>query len=83
MIQVISALESRELIVRTPAGGRTLQTQLTVTGRALLARTEQATRAVELEMLSHDAGPQDAERAVRTMQRWSEALAAPRAGGRG
>jgi DNA-binding MarR family transcriptional regulator len=82
MIQVISALESRGLIVRTPAGGRTLKTQLTTTGRALLARTEQATHALETEMLSGDAGPQDAERAVRTMQRWSETLASPRAGNR-
>jgi DNA-binding MarR family transcriptional regulator len=83
MIQVISALESRGLIVRTPAGGRTLQTELTTRGRALLARTEQATRALEAEMLSRDAGPQDAERAVKTMQRWSESLAAPRTEGAG
>jgi DNA-binding MarR family transcriptional regulator len=83
MIQVISALESRGLIVRTPAGGRTLQTQLTTAGQALLASTQGVTRALEAEMLAGDAGPQDAERAVRTMQRWSESLAAPRAEGAG
>ena len=83
MIQVISALESRGLVARTPAGGRTLKTQLTARGRALLARTEGATRALETEMLSGDAGPQEADWAVKTMQRWSETLAAPRAEGAG
>ncbi len=78
MIQVISVLEARGLVARTPARGRTLQAQLTEEGRALLIRAERATRALESEMLAGDEDPQDAARAMRVMQRWSETLSRPR-----
>jgi DNA-binding MarR family transcriptional regulator len=81
MIQVISALESRGLILRTPAGGRTLHTRLTASGSTVVSRAERAIRALEAEMLGDDTDPEDAIRVMEAMRRWSEALA-PRGGAR-
>ena len=80
-LQVLSALESRKLVVRTPARGRVLTAQLTPAGRALLVVAETATRALEAEMLDGDA--HEAAGLMRTMTRWSEALTRPRPAGRG
>jgi DNA-binding MarR family transcriptional regulator len=53
MFAVLSALERKGMIERTPAPdhGRVLHTRLTAEGRALMARCEQAVDAVERQML--------------------------------
>lgn len=52
MAAVISSLEERGLIARTPAAGRVLSTELTDAGRVLLSRCDALVDAYERELLA-------------------------------
>jgi DNA-binding MarR family transcriptional regulator len=76
MIQVITALERRELVERAPdpAHNRILQTRLTASGLAVVERAETATREFEARLLAAVGDEAGAQAAIDAMQTWLVAL---------
>lgn len=76
MIQVIAALEARELVERAPdpSHNRILQTRLTASGLALVQRAEAATRQFESELIAATGDQDGATHAITMMQTWLETL---------
>lgn len=76
MIQVIAALEARELVERAPdpSHNRILQTRLTAAGLALVEQAEAATREFESGLIAAIDDEDDAARAIDAMQIWLETL---------
>jgi DNA-binding MarR family transcriptional regulator len=76
MIQVIAALERRQLVERAPdpAHNRILQTRLTAAGLALVQRAEAATREFESGLIEAVGDDADAKLAIDVMQVWLQSL---------
>jgi DNA-binding MarR family transcriptional regulator len=76
MIQVISELEARGLVSRTPAAAhnRVLETQLTEAGRALVDAAERDTRAFEAELADVAGGQARIDIITADVQRWLDHL---------
>ncbi len=76
MIQVISELESRQLVQRAPdpEHNRILRTRLTASGRALIDAAERETRAFEAELLAVSGDEAEVEHVVAVMHRWVEQM---------
>jgi DNA-binding MarR family transcriptional regulator len=81
MMQVISALEARGLIVRTPdaSHGRVLNTAITPEGRKLLAACDRAVTEMERAML-HGLGETEVDQLRETLLACVERLGAVQAG---
>lgn len=76
MIQVIAALERRQLVERAPdpAHNRILQTRLTTAGLVLVQRAEAATRDFESGLIEAVGDDADAKLAIDVMQVWLQSL---------
>jgi DNA-binding MarR family transcriptional regulator len=76
MIQVIAALERRQLVERAPdpAHNRILQTRLTADGLALVQRAEAATRELESGLIEAVGDDAAAKLAIDVMQVWLQSL---------